>query len=97
MTSLAITRAYQQSFESHPHTTLAVTGGFFNALGDFVAQISQIVVSYPSMYSETAQLMYHIERITKSTKTTTCYALCVSSVLVLRSVSLVPACSLDRD
>jgi protein Mpv17 len=53
MTSFAITRAYQQSFESHPHTTLAVTGGFFNALGDFVAQISQIVVSYPSMYSET--------------------------------------------
>jgi len=41
MASFALVRAYQQSFDTHPNTTLAVTGGCFNALGDFVAQVSQ--------------------------------------------------------
>jgi len=40
-TALTIARAYQHSFETHPNTTLAITGGCLNALGDFVAQVSQ--------------------------------------------------------
>ncbi|TFL06416.1 hypothetical protein BDV98DRAFT_559374 [Pterulicium gracile] len=34
-------RAYQQSFQTHPNTTLALTGGSLNALGDGVAQATQ--------------------------------------------------------
>ncbi|KAF7437061.1 hypothetical protein PC9H_003895 [Pleurotus ostreatus] len=41
MATIAIARAYQQSFDARPHTTLAITGGLFNALGDFVAQVYQ--------------------------------------------------------
>ncbi|KAK7064409.1 vacuolar membrane protein [Favolaschia claudopus] len=40
MAALTLARAYQTSFDSRPHTTLAVTGGCLNALGDAVAQIS---------------------------------------------------------
>lgn len=43
-TALTIARAYQHSFESHPNITLAITGGCLNALGDFVAQVSQNTV-----------------------------------------------------
>jgi len=39
--ALIIARVYQHSFETHPNTTLAITGGFLNALGDVVAQVSQ--------------------------------------------------------
>ena len=42
--ALTIARAYQHSFESHPNTTLAITGGCLNALGDAVAQVSQNTV-----------------------------------------------------
>ncbi|KDR84774.1 hypothetical protein GALMADRAFT_233120 [Galerina marginata CBS 339.88] len=41
MAALTLARAYQHSFDSHPNTTLAVTGGCLNALGDAVAQVSQ--------------------------------------------------------
>ncbi|KAJ4476736.1 hypothetical protein J3R30DRAFT_326152 [Lentinula aciculospora] len=41
MANIAVARAYQASFQSRPNTTLAVTGGTFNALGDFVAQTCQ--------------------------------------------------------
>ncbi|EDR15444.1 uncharacterized protein LACBIDRAFT_227871 [Laccaria bicolor S238N-H82] len=41
MAALTIARAYQHSFDTHPNSTLAITGGCLNALGDFVAQISQ--------------------------------------------------------
>ncbi|KAF8624777.1 hypothetical protein AX15_005667 [Amanita polypyramis BW_CC] len=41
MTSLAITRIYQHSFSTYPNFTLGVTGGILNALGDYVAQLSQ--------------------------------------------------------
>ncbi|KAI8995337.1 hypothetical protein BD414DRAFT_409829 [Trametes punicea] len=44
MTSVALARVYQQSFESHPYTTLAFTNGALNALGDVVAQFTQRVV-----------------------------------------------------
>jgi protein Mpv17 len=44
MAAISMARVYQRSFESHPHTTLAITGGLFNALGDFVAQLSQNLV-----------------------------------------------------
>ncbi|KAI6133325.1 hypothetical protein EDD16DRAFT_17682 [Pisolithus croceorrhizus] len=45
MTSLTITRAYQQFFETHPNGTLALTGGILNAVGDIVAQVSQNTLS----------------------------------------------------
>lgn len=41
MLSIALARAYQQSFESHPNGTLAIAGGALNALGDVVAQMVQ--------------------------------------------------------
>ncbi|KXN83556.1 Protein sym1 [Leucoagaricus sp. SymC.cos] len=45
MAALSLARAYQNSFRTHPNVTLALTGGTLNALGDFVAQVSQNVVS----------------------------------------------------
>ncbi|PIL29591.1 hypothetical protein GSI_08227 [Ganoderma sinense ZZ0214-1] len=44
MASLALVRAYQQSFASHPYFTLAVTNGALNAFGDAVAQVTQKLV-----------------------------------------------------
>ncbi|KAJ3750091.1 hypothetical protein DFH05DRAFT_1518250 [Lentinula detonsa] len=41
MANIAVARAYQASFQARPNTTLAVTGGTLNALGDFVAQTYQ--------------------------------------------------------
>lgn len=46
MATLALAvRAYQQSFDSRPYSTLAVTNGTLTALGDVVAQATQIFVS----------------------------------------------------
>ncbi|KAF9056610.1 hypothetical protein BJ165DRAFT_543205 [Panaeolus papilionaceus] len=45
MAALTLARAYQHSFDAHPHLTLSVTGGCLNALGDAVAQVSQNVVN----------------------------------------------------
>ncbi|KAJ7783543.1 hypothetical protein DFH07DRAFT_788131 [Mycena maculata] len=47
MAALTIARAYQTSFDTRPHTTLAVTGGCFNALGDVVAQCSHNILKKP--------------------------------------------------
>ena len=44
MTSIAIARVYQQSFETHPYGTLALTNGALSALGDVVAQLTQNLV-----------------------------------------------------
>jgi len=44
MASIPIARFYQQSFETHPYRTLAVTNGSLNALGDIVAQGSQKIL-----------------------------------------------------
>ncbi|KZT74839.1 hypothetical protein DAEQUDRAFT_742290 [Daedalea quercina L-15889] len=41
MTSVAVARAYQQSFETHPYGTVAITNGALNALGDMVAQLTE--------------------------------------------------------
>ena len=41
MASIALARVYQQSFETHPYTTLALTNGALNALGDIVAQLTE--------------------------------------------------------
>lgn len=46
MATLSIARAYQYSFQTRPNVTLALTGGTLNALGDFVAQLSQILVGF---------------------------------------------------
>jgi len=37
-------RYYQHSFETHPHVTLACANGALSSLGDFVAQVSQMVL-----------------------------------------------------
>lgn len=44
MPSVALARVYQQSFESRPYYTLALTNGTLNALGDAVAQTVQLLV-----------------------------------------------------
>ena len=44
------TRAYQQSFDSRPYTTLAITNGSLSAVGDCVAQLAQILVSGYDFY-----------------------------------------------
>jgi len=41
MYSIALARVYQQSFDSHPYGTLAVTNGALSAIGDAVAQAAQ--------------------------------------------------------
>jgi len=43
--SLTIARAYLHFFDTHPHRTLALTGGVLNAFGDIVAQVSQNALS----------------------------------------------------
>ncbi|KAF7320239.1 Vacuolar membrane protein [Mycena kentingensis (nom. inval.)] len=40
MATLSLARAYQANFEARPNSTLAVTGGSLQALGDIVAQVS---------------------------------------------------------
>ncbi|KZT06761.1 uncharacterized protein LAESUDRAFT_678725 [Laetiporus sulphureus 93-53] len=45
MSSVALARAYQQSFAAHPYGTLAITNGTLNALGDIVAQLTEKWVS----------------------------------------------------
>lgn len=42
--SIALARVYQQSFETHPYTTLALTNGAFGAFSDVIAQVTQRVV-----------------------------------------------------
>ena len=46
MSSIALAQVYRRSFESYPHVTLAVAGGTLTALGDVVAQFSQIVRAF---------------------------------------------------
>ncbi|KAL9715751.1 hypothetical protein Ac2012v2_000193 [Leucoagaricus gongylophorus] len=64
MATLSIARAYQYSFQTRPNVTLALTGGTLNALGDFVAQLSQILTrkeheSYrPYDYARTARFFF---------------------------------------
>jgi protein Mpv17 len=55
--AFTIARAYQHSFESHPNTTLAITGGCLNTLADVVAQVSQNTVR-PSLGFGVFLLMY---------------------------------------
>ncbi|KAI0082244.1 hypothetical protein K474DRAFT_1655605 [Panus rudis PR-1116 ss-1] len=38
---VTLARVYQQSFDSHPYWTLAITNGALNALGDTVAQLTE--------------------------------------------------------
>ncbi|KIY51391.1 hypothetical protein FISHEDRAFT_71015 [Fistulina hepatica ATCC 64428] len=45
MSSLAIARVYQRTFEARPNITLAVTGGILNAVGDAAAQFTQKTLS----------------------------------------------------
>ena len=56
MASFALARVYQQSLESHPYGTLAVTNGTLNAIGDVVAQITQNLVSSSEEYCLNASL-----------------------------------------
>ena len=46
MSSIALARAYQQSFDAYPHCTLAIAGATLTALGDVVAQLSQYAVRF---------------------------------------------------
>jgi len=51
--SLVFARAYQQSFDSHPYSTLAFTNGALNAVGDFVAQTAQILADSSDDHRQT--------------------------------------------
>ena len=46
MASIALARVYQQSFETHPWTTLALTNGALSAFSDVVAQLTQGTVRF---------------------------------------------------
>lgn len=54
------TRAYQQSFDSRPYTTLAITNGFLSAVGDYVAQVAQILGTKPTNHEDVPR--YDIQR-----------------------------------
>jgi len=47
MTSIALARVYQQSFDTHPYTTLALTNGVMGAFSDVIAQVTQRVIQDP--------------------------------------------------
>ncbi|GJE87794.1 Mpv17/PMP22 family protein [Phanerochaete sordida] len=47
MSSIALARVYQQSFDAHPYTTLAITNGVMGAFSDVVAQVTQRVIQPP--------------------------------------------------
>lgn len=47
MSSVALARVYQQSFDTHPYTTLAITNGIMGAFSDVVAQVTQRVIQGP--------------------------------------------------
>ncbi|PCH33428.1 hypothetical protein WOLCODRAFT_64036 [Wolfiporia cocos MD-104 SS10] len=51
MSSIALARIYQQSFETHPYGTMAITNGALNALGDIVAQLTEKFVGRASCMS----------------------------------------------
>jgi protein Mpv17 len=44
MASVALARAYQHSFDSHPYATLAFTNGTLTAIGDAVAQSAEKII-----------------------------------------------------
>jgi hypothetical protein len=71
MSSVALARIYQQSFESRPYYTLAVTNGTLNALGDVVAQSVQLLVCPTFPRCLLVNLTSHCSRrIRKETNTT---------------------------
>ena len=59
MSSIALARIYQQSFESHPHYTLAATNGTLSALGDVVAQSVQLLVCPFAFVRSHPNLIFH--------------------------------------
>ncbi|KAJ7169660.1 hypothetical protein C8R46DRAFT_1089559 [Mycena filopes] len=64
MAAITLARAYQTSFDARPHTTLAITGGCLNALGDIVAQVSHNVLRKPheerAAYDPTRTLRFFV-------------------------------------
>ncbi|OJT14363.1 Protein sym1 [Trametes pubescens] len=62
MANVALARAYQQSFDAHPYTTLAFTNGALNALGDVVAQLTQKFVDKQEEKRRSTHWRYDIPR-----------------------------------
>ncbi|KAL5518588.1 hypothetical protein ACEPAH_271 [Sanghuangporus vaninii] len=61
MTSIALAaRAYQQSFDARPYTTLAFTNAALNAIGDAAAQIVQMATAKRVEHEDT--LRYDVQR-----------------------------------
>lgn len=60
MASIALARVYQQSFAAHPYTTLSLTNGALNALGDVVAQLTQDIIQPPKR--DDVRVPYDINR-----------------------------------
>jgi len=86
MATLFIARAYQYAFQTRPNVTLALTGGTFNALGDFVAQLSQILVSLLRITVLQDSLCRRRVKSTSHLVHMTMHVLLGSSFLALRSV-----------
>ncbi|KAI0067865.1 hypothetical protein BV25DRAFT_1953169 [Artomyces pyxidatus] len=61
MSSIALARVYQRSFETHPNGTLAFAGGALTALGDVVAQMTQHLTA-PQDQHEKTRLRYDFPR-----------------------------------
>lgn len=62
MANIALARAYQQSFETHPYTTLAFTNGALNAFGDVVAQFTQKFVRFSTMIRPTCSYQSQVDK-----------------------------------
>jgi len=91
MATLFIARAYQYAFQTRPNVTLALTGGTFNALGDFVAQLSQIMVSLLCITVSHDSLCRRRGKSTSHLAHMTMHVLFGSSFLALQSVYILLA------
>lgn len=65
MASFAVARAYQQSFETHPHVTLALTNGCLSALGDAVAQGADRLVCQVRIFNVKQPLLSYLAQLSK--------------------------------
>ncbi|KAF9535557.1 hypothetical protein CPB83DRAFT_779622 [Crepidotus variabilis] len=74
MAALTLARAYQNSFDTHPNSTLAVTGACLTAFGDVVAQFTQNTIATTS---GAERKPYDVVRTTRFF----CYGLAISPVM----------------
>jgi protein Mpv17 len=74
MAALTLARAYQHSFDTHPNSTLALTGACLTAFGDVVAQVAQVTAG---RRNGEERHTYDVARTTRFF----CYGLAISPVM----------------